>query len=271
MCFKFHCGKLELINVSLTTIFTLPDRVAAALERTTRNCSHPGRGEKNKTPPWCRRLPTSSQPAALLVFLSGFFLRGLPCLSHTISLLHGTQATVSREMKIQQDKTKKKNISKKLLPNTQVKSSCQDFKSYSSIQFLVPHRWLFVGSTHYSWRDPPLLLDSWAFWAPKSEETVVSDLKALGWDPNSCPQKVWNVPPSLRLFYYLGAFKNRSTRLSMHMSSSAFANWPCSKGGSFMTWNAPVSCEWISSSPSFRRQKDQKKNGKDFVNHRDGI
>lgn len=73
MCFKFHCGKLELINVSLTTIFTLPDRVAAALERTTRNCSHPGRGEKNKTPPWCRRLPTSSQPATLLVFLSGFF------------------------------------------------------------------------------------------------------------------------------------------------------------------------------------------------------
>lgn len=173
--------------------------------------------------------------------------------------------------KFSKTRQKKKNISKKLLPNTQVKSSCQDFKSYSSIQFLVPHRWLFVGSTHYSWRDPPLLLDSWAFWAPKSEETVVSDLKALGWDPNSCPQKVWNVPPSLRLFYYLGAFKNRSTRLSMHMSSSAFANWPCSKGGSFMTWNAPVSCEWISSSPSFRRQKDQKKNGKDFVNHRDGI
>ena len=153
----------------------------------------------------------------------------------------------------------KKNISKTLLPNTQVKSSCQDFKSYSSIQFLVPHRWLFVGSTHYSWRDPPLLLDSWAFWAPKSEETVVSDLKALGWDPNSCPQKVWNVPPSLRLSYYLGAFKNRSTRLSMHMSSSAFANWPCSKGGSFMTWHdAPVSCEWISCSPSFRK-KDQKR------------
>lgn len=199
--------------------------------------------------------PTSS----VACFSFRFFLRGLPCLSHTISLLHGTQATVSREMKIQQDKTKK-NISKKLLPNTEVKSSCRDFKSYSSIQFLVPHRWLFVGSTHYSWRDPPLLLDSWAFWAPKSEETVVSDLKALGWDPNSCPQKVWNVPPSLTLSCYLGAFKNRSTRLSMHMSSSAFANWPCSKGGSFMTWNdAPVNCEWISCSPSFRRQKDQKR------------
>ena len=237
MCFKFHCGKLELINISLTTIFTLPDRVAAALERTTRNCSHPGRGEKNKTPPWCRRLPTSSQPAALLVFLSGFFCADFrACHIRSLCYMEHKPPWVVR-WKFSKTRQDKKNISKNLLPNTEVKSSCRDFKSYSSIQFLVPHRWLFVGSTHYSWRDPPLLLDSWAFWAPKSEETVVSDLKVLGWDPNSCPQKVWNVPPSLTRSYYLGAFKDRSTRLWMHMSSSAFANWPCSKGGSFMTWN----------------------------------
>ncbi len=68
MC--FHCGKLELINVSLTkTFFTLPDPAAAALERTV-VCGHwellpPGpRGKEEQKPPSRCRIKCQLQATA---------------------------------------------------------------------------------------------------------------------------------------------------------------------------------------------------------------